>query len=143
MLKSKEEFHFSVNGKEIRLYSNPSDRLSKVLRENLELKGTKIGCNAGDCGSCTVLINSEPYCSCLVTVAKVNGAKIETVEGLNNKGISDLQKSFLKHGAAQCGICTPGLLMSASSLIRKNPRPNKKDVEEAPVSYTHLRAHET
>ena len=131
MLKSKEEFHFSVNGKEIRLYSNPSDRLSKVLRENLELKGTKIGCNAGDCGSCTVLINSEPYCSCLVTVAKVNGAKIETVEGLNNKGISDLQKSFLKHGAAQCGICTPGLLMSASSLIRKNPRPNKKDVEEA------------
>jgi CO/xanthine dehydrogenase Mo-binding subunit/aerobic-type carbon monoxide dehydrogenase small subunit (CoxS/CutS family) len=131
MLKNKEEFHFSVNGKEIRLNSNPSDRLSKVLRENLELKGTKIGCNAGDCGSCTVLINSEPYCSCLVTVAKVNGTKIETVEGLNNKGINDLQKSFLKYGAAQCGICTPGLLMSASSLIRKNPQPNKIEVEEA------------
>ena len=131
MLNSTEEFYFSVNGKKVILKSNPSERLSKVLRENLELKGTKIGCNAGDCGSCTVLIDSEPYCSCLVTVAKVNGSKIETVEGLNYKGISDLQKSFLKHGAAQCGICTPGLLMSASSLIRKNPRPNKKDVEEA------------
>ena len=131
MPNSEQKIDFILNGKKTSIKSAPSERLSKVLRENLGLKGTKIGCNAGDCGSCTILIDNEAVCSCLIAIAKVNGTNIETIEGLNNEGTSNLQKSFLKHGAAQCGICTPGLLMSASSLIRKNPTPNKQEIEEA------------
>ena len=131
MPNNLEKIDFILNGKKISIKSEPSERLSKVLRENLGLKGTKIGCNAGDCGSCTIMIDNEAICSCLIAIAKVNGKNIETIEGLNNKGTANLQKSFLKHGAAQCGICTPGLLMSASSLIRKNPAPNKQEIEEA------------
>lgn len=117
MPNNLEKIDFILNGKKISIKSEPSERLSKVLRENLGLKGTKIGCNAGDCGSCTIMIDNEAICSCLIAIAKVNGKNIETIEGLNNKGTANLQKSFLKHGAAQCGICTPGLLMSALSLI--------------------------
>ena len=128
---TKIKLDFVLNGKKQVLNVNPSDRISKVLREDLGLMGTKVGCNAGDCGSCTILVNKEPICSCLMTAAKAQNTNIQTIEGLSNSGVSDLQKSFLKHGAAQCGICTPGLLISATALLRKNSKPSKTEVEEA------------
>ena len=131
MSESKIKLDFILNGKKQVLDVNPSDRISKVLREDLGLMGTKVGCNAGDCGSCTILVNKEPICSCLMTAAKVQNTEIQTIEGLSNSGVTDLQKSFLKHGAAQCGICTPGLLISATALLQKNSKPSKIEVEEA------------
>ena len=128
---TKIKLEFVLNGKKQVLNVNPSDRISKVLREDLGLMGTKVGCNAGDCGSCTILVNKEPICSCLMTAAKAQNTDIQTIEGLSDYGVSDLQKSFLKHGAAQCGICTPGLLITATALLRKNPKPSKNQVENA------------
>ena len=128
---TKIKLEFVLNGKKQVLNVNPSDRISKVLREDLGLMGTKVGCNAGDCGSCTILVNKEPICSCLMTAAKAQNTDIQTIEGLSDYGVSDLQKSFLKHGAAQCGICTPGLLITATALLRKNPKPSKNEVENA------------
>lgn len=110
MNNAKIEINFYLNNKKQNLFVNPSDRISKILREDLRLMGTKIGCNAGDCGSCTILVNDEPVCACLMTVAKAEKKNIQTIEGLSLNGVSSLQKSFLKYGAAQCGICTPGLL---------------------------------
>ena len=128
---TKIKLDFILNGKKQVLNVNPSDRISKVLREDLGLKGTKVGCNAGDCGSCTILVNEEPICSCLMTAAKAQNTTIKTIEGLSTDGANDLQKSFLKHGAAQCGICTPGLLITATALLKKNPKPSKTEVEDA------------
>ncbi len=128
---TKIKLDFILNGKKQVLNVNPSDRISKVLREDLGLKGTKVGCNAGDCGSCTILVNEEPICSCLMTAAKAQNTTIKTIEGLSADGANDLQKSFLKHGAAQCGICTPGLLITATALLKKNPKPSKTEVEDA------------
>jgi CO/xanthine dehydrogenase Mo-binding subunit/aerobic-type carbon monoxide dehydrogenase small subunit (CoxS/CutS family) len=131
MNNAKIKIDFYLNNKKQNLLVNPSDRISKILREDLSLMGTKIGCNAGDCGSCTILVDDEPVCSCLMTIAKAEKKNIQTIEGLSLNGINNLQKSFLKHGAAQCGICTPGLLITASALLKKNSTPSKKEVEEA------------
>jgi len=131
MSENKIKLDFILNGSKQVLNVNPSDRISKILREDLGLIGTKVGCNAGDCGSCTILVNKEPFCSCLMTAAKAQNTEIQTIEGLSNYGISDLQKSFLKHGAAQCGICTPGLLICATALLQKNAKPSKAEVEDA------------
>ena len=123
---------FTLNGKAVISQSLPSTRLSEVLRSEMGLSGTKIGCNAGDCGACSVLLDDEPICSCLTTVAQVGGAKVTSIEGLNAENIiSNLQESFLAHGAAQCGICTPGMLVAAHALLLKNPTPNRCDVEDA------------
>jgi aldehyde oxidoreductase len=108
--------------------STPITRLADVLRDELKLTGTKIGCNAGDCGACTVLIDGASACACLVPVAQVQGASITTVEGL---GDSPLQRAFLRHGAAQCGICTPGMLMAASELLARGAKPSRREVEDA------------
>src|SRR5262245_3024114 len=98
----------SVNGKEVRLALPPVTRLSDALRDGLGLTGTKIGCNAGDCGACTVLLDGQQVCSCLVSVGQAAGRNIVTVEGLAQNGkLSILQEAFHRHGAAQCGICTP------------------------------------
>ena len=106
-------------------------RLSDVLRDELGLRGTKIGCDAGDCGACTVLLDGEPVCACLTTVAQARGVAITTVEGLPDAGFAALQASFLRHGAAQCGICTPGMLMAAAALLKKTPLPSTQQVEDA------------
>lgn len=122
---------FSVNGRIVALEVAPATRLTSVLRDTLGLTGTKVGCDAGDCGACTVLIDGETACACLVPAAQAAGTEIRTVEGLADGALSPLQASFLRHGAAQCGICTPGFLMAATALLEKNPRPNADEVHDA------------
>jgi CO/xanthine dehydrogenase Mo-binding subunit/aerobic-type carbon monoxide dehydrogenase small subunit (CoxS/CutS family) len=123
---------FTLNGAPVRVVARPSDRLSDVLRESLGLTGTKVGCNAGDCGACTVLIDGRQMCACLTAVAQVEGRMVQTVEGLARGAWLDrLQQAFLAHGAAQCGICTPGMLMAASDLLAHNARPDETAVLDA------------
>lgn len=110
----------------------PPARLSTVLREELGLEGVKIGCDAGDCGACTVLVDDQPVCACMVPAGRMEGCRVETVEGLAQDGhIGRLQEAFLRAGAAQCGICTPGMLMAAEALLRRDPAPAREAVEEA------------
>jgi aldehyde oxidoreductase len=124
---------FAVNGQPVTVEAAPVERLSRVLRDHLGLTGTKVGCDAGDCGACTVLLDGEPVCSCLVPVAQAEGHKITTVEGLAARPplFDQLQKSFLCHGAAQCGACTPGMLVSATALLEKNNKPTESEVMDA------------
>src|SRR6202158_3213507 len=124
---------FSVNGKEVSPSVSPVERLSKVLRERLGLTGTKVGCDAGDCGACTVLLDGDPVCSCLIAAGQVEGHEITTVEGLAARApiYAQLQKSFLRHGAAQCGACTPGMLVSATALLERDAAPAESAVMDA------------
>jgi aldehyde oxidoreductase len=124
---------FSVNGRRVTVSTLPVQRLSRVLRDGLGLMGTKVGCDAGDCGACTVLLDGNPACSCLVAAGQVEGCEITTVEGLADRApLHDtLQKSFLEHGAAQCGICTPGMLVAATALLERQPSPSETEVMDA------------
>ena len=122
---------FEVNGRGVSLSVPPLQRLSSLLRDDLRLTGTKVGCDAGDCGACTVILDGEAVCACLVPAASLEGASISTVEGLANGRLSALQLSFLTHGAAQCGICTPGLLMAATALLERNAAPGEDEVKDA------------
>jgi CO/xanthine dehydrogenase Mo-binding subunit/aerobic-type carbon monoxide dehydrogenase small subunit (CoxS/CutS family) len=120
---------FVVNGRAVEVHVASETRLADVLRDTLGLTGTKIGCNAGDCGACTVLLDGRQVCACLVPAAQVEGRAVETVEGLARDGrLAALQRAFLDHGAAQCGICTPGMLMAASDLLARIPRPSEAEV---------------
>ena len=123
---------FTVNGRKVLARSSPITRLADVLRDELKLTGTKIGCNAGDCGACTVLLDGRQVCSCLTPLGQAEGREVTTVEGLaKDEKLSDLQVAFHKHGAAQCGICTPGMLMAAADLLARNRRPNVAEVKDA------------
>jgi aldehyde oxidoreductase len=123
---------FLVNGRRVEVLTSPWQRLSRVLREELGLTGTKIGCDAGDCGACTVLLDGEPVCACLVSAAQAEGHEITTVEGLAaSPSGARLQQSFLAHGAAQCGACTPGMLVSAKALLDSNSSPSETEVMDA------------
>jgi aerobic carbon-monoxide dehydrogenase small subunit len=108
---------FTLNGADVDVDAHPLRRLLDVLREDLGLTGTKEGCGEGECGACTVLIDDEPVCACLVPVAHVDGANVMTIEGLH--GTHPLQVAFAVHGGAQCGICTPGMIMAALPLGSK------------------------
>ncbi len=105
---------FSLNGRRVDVEAHPMKRLLDVLREECGLTGTKEGCGEGECGACTVLLDGEPVNSCLVPFAQVRGARVETIEGL--KGTHPLQETFITEGGAQCGICTPGMILAASAL---------------------------
>ena len=122
-----------VNGRSVAVLAHPSSRLSDVLRDELMLTGTKIGCHAGDCGACTVLLDDRQVCSCIVGLGQCAGRSVTTVEGLAEKDgrLSDLQQAFHKHGAAQCGICTPGMLMAATDLLMRNSKPDEQQVLDA------------
>ncbi|MBX3597613.1 MAG: molybdopterin-dependent oxidoreductase [Rhizobiaceae bacterium] len=126
-----QSINLDVNGTSVTLNVDPLTRLSSLLRDELGLTGTKVGCDAGDCGACTVLVDGEAVCACLAPAAAVDGCRIRTVEGLAGERLSALQDAFLAHGAAQCGICTPGFLMAASALLERNPRPNEFEVRDA------------
>jgi CO/xanthine dehydrogenase Mo-binding subunit/aerobic-type carbon monoxide dehydrogenase small subunit (CoxS/CutS family) len=124
---------FEVNGVPCELAVPPQRRLSDVLREDLGLTGTKVGCSAGDCGACTVLLDGEQVCSCLVAVGQVAGRRVTTVEAAraDESPILDrLRHVFVDHGAAQCGICTPGLLMAAADTLKRHPQPTRAQVED-------------
>ena len=121
---------FTVNGQLVSIDGEGSRRLLDVLREDLQLTGTKEGCGEGECGACSVLIDGEVVDSCLVAVGQVEGSEVLTVEGLAQDGrLSALQSSFIERGAAQCGICTPGMLLAAHALLQHNPNPSYEDVQ--------------
>jgi carbon-monoxide dehydrogenase small subunit len=107
----------------------PMSRLLDVLREQLQLTGTKEGCGEGECGACTVVIDGRIVNSCLVPVAQVNGAEITTIEGVaHNDQLHAVQQTFIQHGGAQCGICTPGMVLAAIDLLKRNPQPTEDDI---------------
>ena len=122
---------FTVNGESRTVQVPPMKRLLDVLREDLGLTGTKEGCGEGECGSCSVRLNGELVNSCLVPVLQADGSTVETVEGLARNGVlHPLQQAFLQCGGAQCGICTPGMLMAATHLLSHNPHPNMAEIRE-------------
>lgn len=123
---------FEVNGNPVTVLAEPATRLSQLLRDDLGLTGTKVGCDAGDCGACTVLLDGDQVCSCLVSAVQVEGRSVTTVEGLSEGAVlNNLQRAFAEKGAAQCGICTPGMLMAATDLISKNANPSRGEIEDA------------
>ncbi len=122
---------FSVNGDSKSVQAPPMKRLLDVLRDDLHLTGTKEGCGEGECGSCSVRMNGELVNSCLIPVLQAQGARIQTVEGLAIDGnLHPLQQAFLHCGGAQCGICTPGMLMAATHLLANNPQPTMAEIRE-------------
>jgi carbon-monoxide dehydrogenase small subunit len=122
---------FVVNGEKKTVDVPPMSRLLDVLRDELHLTGTKEGCGEGECGSCSVLMNGELVNSCLVPVLQSEGATICTIEGMSKNGeMSPLQKKFLERGAAQCGICTPGMVLAAHHLLEKYPSPTMEQIRE-------------
>jgi carbon-monoxide dehydrogenase small subunit len=121
-----------VNGRACKVESPPLARLLDVLRGPLALTGTKEGCGEGECGACSVLLDGEPVNSCLIAVGQCQGRAIVTIEGLSSQdALSPLQRCFVEHGGAQCGICTPGMLISADALLRASPSPTEDEIREA------------
>ena len=131
MSASWPAIHITVNGVAHELSVAPMKRLLDVLREDLHLTGTKEGCGEGECGSCSVRMDGELVNSCLVPVLQAHGACVQTVEGLARQGrMHPLQEAFLACGGAQCGICTPGMLMAATQLLERNPHPTMAQIRE-------------
>ncbi len=131
MRSPAEPVAFTLNGQPVEVRVPLARRLSDVLRDDLGLTGTKIGCNAGDCGACTVLLDGRQACACLIPAGRIAGASVQTVEGLGQGGLDALQRAFLRHGAAQCGICTPGMLMAATDLLARVATPTEAQVQDA------------
>ena len=130
--KTARTMTLMVNGHAHAVQVDPFRPLSDTLREELGLKGTKVGCEAGDCGACTVLLDGAQVCACLLPTAQAENCHIGTVEGSGPEGLTDrLRHAFLAHGAAQCGICTPGMLMAATDLLARQAAPSWADVEAA------------
>jgi aerobic carbon-monoxide dehydrogenase small subunit len=124
----KQALSFILNGSTVDVVVQPTVTLLDVLREKLYLTGTKRGCDDGDCGTCTVLLDGEPVRSCLTLALTVEGKAVTTVEGLANRELHPLQKAFLEYGATQCGFCTPGMLLVAKALLDKNPHPTRDEI---------------
>ena len=128
-MSNTQVVEFTVNGEARRVEVFPMARLLDVLRESLQLTGTKEGCGEGECGACTVIINGQIVNSCLVPMAQVIGAEITTIEGVADTGdLHAVQQAFIEHGGAQCGICTPGMVLAAVDLLKRNPAPTESDI---------------
>jgi len=126
---NKMEIEFSVNGETRNVEAHPMARLLDVLREQLHLTGTKEGCGEGECGACSIFINGKIVNSCLVPVAQVQGAEIKTIEGVaSDNQLHAVQQAFIDCGGAQCGICTPGMVLAAVDLLERNPNPNAAEI---------------
>ena len=124
---------FRVNGVGRELFVEPWWTLADVLREQLELTGTKVGCETGNCGTCTVIVDGKAVKSCLFLALRANGREVVTIEGLRQRDgeLHPLQKAFIEHFAIQCGYCTPGMIMAAKALLDENPHPTEEEVREA------------
>jgi carbon-monoxide dehydrogenase small subunit len=119
----------TINGDTVEFACQPDETLLDVLRNRLGLTGAKEGCGTGDCGACSVIIDGRLTCSCLVLGAEMDGKSLETIEGMaEGEKLHPLQRQFIDHAALQCGICTPGFLMAAQALLRKNPDPNEEEI---------------
>ncbi len=128
---AKSEILFTANGDARTVLAHPMERLLDVLRNDLKLTGTKEGCSEGECGSCSVLLDGMLVNSCLVPVAQANGANVVTIEGMSAHALmAPLQEAFLECGGAQCGICTPGMILAAAHLLDKKPEPAIADIRE-------------
>lgn len=128
----KKSINITVNNKPYKLSVEPNQTLLEILRIQWGLTGAKVGCNMGDCGACTVIMDGKPVNSCLVLAVQANGRNILTIEGVETEqGIHPLQQAFIDKGAIQCGFCTPGIILSAKSLLENNPEANEKEIREA------------
>ncbi len=128
-MSSTNAINFKVNGETRTVEVFPMARLLDVLREQLQLTGTKEGCGEGECGACTVIIDGQIVNSCLVPMAQVNGSEITTIEGVaGGNQLHAVQQAFIDHGGAQCGICTPGMVLAAVDLLNRNPEPTENDI---------------
>lgn len=130
---SNIELSFKLNGRMVEKAVDPGALLVDLLRESFGLTGTKAGCRQGECGACTVLVDGEAYNSCLLPALKVQGREVVTIEGLQKAdgSLDPLQESFMEAGAAQCGFCTPGMIMNAKALLSRNPNPDENEIRTA------------
>lgn len=123
---------FDLNGRGVSLSVSPLTSLAEILRDYLGLRGTKVACNSGECGACTVLMDGEPVNACLVLAPQLEGAQVVTIEGLeSDRQLAQVQEAFLRHGAVQCGYCSPGIVMSAVALLNRNHYPTKQEIEQS------------
>ncbi|MDP3684596.1 MAG: (2Fe-2S)-binding protein [Ignavibacteria bacterium] len=127
----KKEISFLLNGERRTIEVSSSEILLEVLRDRLGLNSPKCGCDRGDCGTCSVMINGKTVRSCLILAIEVEDQKVVTLEGIMHNGLTPLQESFLKHNSFQCGFCAPGVILSTTELLAKNPHPNKEEIQEA------------
>ena len=128
----KHRICFTINGEVREMEVKANQRLLDLIRNDLDLTGTKEGCAGGECGACTVIVDGKAINSCLMLAVEADGKEILTIEGLAEGAVLDpLQASFVEHGALQCGFCIPGMIMSAKALLKKNPHPSEKEVREA------------
>jgi len=127
----KKKITFLLNSETRSIEVESSDILLDVLRDKMGIKSPKVGCDMGDCGSCTVMLNEKTVKSCLVLAIEIDGQEVTTLEGLMKDGMTPLQQSFHDFNSFQCGFCTPGMVLSATELISKNPKPNRKEIKEA------------
>ena len=127
----KTAIELMLNGVKRQVDVEPNDVLLDVLREKLGVKSPKEGCGRGDCGTCTIFLNGRTVRSCLVLAVEADGGEIVTLEGISEHGPTKLQKSFVRHSSFQCGFCAPGMVLSATELLRKNPKPSREEIQEA------------
>ncbi len=126
------KINFKLNGQDINIDAPGNERLIDLLRERLNLVGTKEGCGKGECGACTILLDGEPVCSCLMLASQAIGREITTIEGLSDGDtLHPVQKAFTETGAVQCGFCSPGFIMSSAALLNKNPNPGRPEIRKA------------
>ncbi len=125
------ELSFILNGEQLTVLVDNSDILLEVLRDKIGVKSPKCGCDTGDCGACTVLLNGKNVRSCLIFSVEVEGQEVTTLEGLSKNGLTPLQQAFLEQNAFQCGFCAPGVILAATDLLSSNPNPNEEEIKHA------------